>query len=344
MASLVANDAAVCNTAPLTQFTVQTDNTTASGITFLYYTTATTDPYNGLQSGILGAATGNGTSATLSGVTLPTTVSTYYIYAILTNLPVSPACRPMAGTTVNVIDCSCHLTTANLTVACNNNGTPVGQSDDYMQITIRPTGTFTGFSGYSYSGAFTGTAAYGSTVALQTAPGTAGTGNLALVITDIDNPTCTLNVGITDPGTCSLTGGSVGNYVWSDLNNNGINDELANAGINGVSVELWNATTNTLVATTTTATNSGNAGYYNFTISASGDYKVKFPTTYGSKILTTQTTTAATDNNSDANTTTGFSPTFTIDLNGTGAAKDNTTIDAGFICPSGCIPITVIKN
>ncbi|MEY4925631.1 MAG: hypothetical protein RI894_67, partial [Bacteroidota bacterium] len=138
--------------------------------------------------------------------------------------------------------------------------------------------------------------------------------------------------------------GSVGNYVWNDLNNNGINDD-GSAGINGLTIELWNANTNILVSTTTTANNgSGVAGYYNFIIATSGNYKIKFPTTYTSKILTTQTAAAATDNNSDADTTTGFSPTFTINTNGAGNAKDNTTIDAGFICPGGCVTVTIIKN
>ncbi len=139
--------------------------------------------------------------------------------------------------------------------------------------------------------------------------------------------------------------GSVGNYVWNDLNSNGINDEAASAGINGITVELWNATTNTLVASTTTANDAGsNPGYYNFVVTASGNYYVKFPTTNGTKILTTATTTAATDNNSDANTTTGQSPTFAIDVNGTGTAKDNPTIDAGYTCPGGCTPITIQKT
>lgn len=132
--------------------------------------------------------------------------------------------------------------------------------------------------------------------------------------------------------------GSVGNYVWSDLNNNGTNDEVPSAGINGVTVELWNATTNTLVSSTTTANDGGgNPGYYNFTVCTSGDYKVKFPVTNGGKNLTTQTTTAATDNNSDASTVDGFSPTFTINTSGSGTDKDNPTIDAGYQAPKACL-------
>ncbi len=152
--------------------------------------------------------------------------------------------------------------------------------------------------------------------------------------------------------------GSVGNYVWNDTNSNGTNDEPASAGINGVTVELWKETTPgsgnyAFAQTTLTANNgTGNPGYYNFIITASANYKVKFPTTNNSKILTTPTTTATTDNNSDANTTDGFSPAFAINIGGTGTAKDNPTIDAGYRCntaatiggaPTSCVsPNTVL--
>jgi hypothetical protein len=95
---------------------------------------------------------------------------------------------------------------------------------------------------------------------------------------------------------------------------------------------------NTLVSSTTTANDGGgNPGYYNFTVCNSGDYKVKFPTTNGGKNLTTQTTTAATDNNSDASAVDGFSPTFTINTSGSGTDKDNPTIDAGYQAPKACL-------
>lgn len=130
--------------------------------------------------------------------------------------------------------------------------------------------------------------------------------------------------------------GSVGNYVWNDVNRDGINNEAASAGLNGVTVELWKETAPgsgvyAFDATTTTANDgTGNPGYYNFIICDNANYEVQFPTTIGAKSLTSQTTTAATDNNSDANTIDGLSPAFAIDVNGTGVAKDNNTIDAGY--------------
>jgi SdrD B-like domain len=141
--------------------------------------------------------------------------------------------------------------------------------------------------------------------------------------------------------------GSVGNYVWNDTNADGQQNDGAGSGINGITVELWNNDTNTSAGTTQTANDgSGNAGYYNFVVTTSGNYYVKFPLTNATgQPLITPNTTAATDNNSDAAISTGFSPTFYIDINGTGADKDNTTIDAGYGCPiSSCIPITRVKT
>ena len=41
--------------------------------------------------------------------------------------------------------------------------------------------------------------------------------------------------------------GSAGNYVWIDLNGNGLNDETASSGMNGVTVELWKETSPELI-------------------------------------------------------------------------------------------------
>ena len=138
-----------------------------------------------------------------------------------------------------------------------------------------------------------------------------------------------------------LTYGTLGNYVWYDDNGNGLQDEAASRGINGTKVYLYkdNGTgTFVIVDSTTTANDAtGNAGYYNFQISTSGDYKVRFPTVIGTNAPTTQTTTAATDGNSDANTTTGFSPVVTMNVLGIGVAKNNPTIDAGYIPLKGSL-------
>ncbi|MEY4927049.1 MAG: hypothetical protein RI894_1485, partial [Bacteroidota bacterium] len=163
------------------------------------------------------------------------------------------------------------------------------------------------------------------------------------------------------PGSCTMSSctnvifvngacATIGNYVWNDTNANGTQDEPTSAGINGIAVELWKETaigsnSYALLRSTTTANDgSGIPGYYLFNVSEAANYKVKFPTAYGTKILTTQTVTAATDTNSDADAATGFSPAFAINPTGTGVAKDNLTIDAGFTCLGGCVPVTVVKH
>jgi SdrD B-like domain/GEVED domain/F5/8 type C domain/Secretion system C-terminal sorting domain len=143
------------------------------------------------------------------------------------------------------------------------------------------------------------------------------------------------------------TPGSVGNFVWLDANGDGLQNDGATAGINGVEVQLWDLGADGMVggtgldadtqvgATIQTANDpvTGNPGFYNFIIIESGNYFVQFPSFTGSSILSPQTSNSATDGNSDANTITGQSPPFTIDVNGTGQVKDNTTIDAGFSTP-----------
>jgi len=56
---------------------------------------------------------------------------------------------------------------------------------------------------------------------------------------------------------------SLGNYVWVDGNNDGQQGNGADIGLNGVTVNLYKGD-GTLVATTTTANNGGNPGYYLF--------------------------------------------------------------------------------
>lgn len=62
----------------------------------------------------------------------------------------------------------------------------------------------------------------------------------------------------------SLESVIIGDFIWNDLNANGLQDP-GEPGINGVNIELRN-TGNTIVATTTTANNpvSGEPGYYRF--------------------------------------------------------------------------------
>jgi hypothetical protein len=167
-----------------------------------------------------------------------------------------------------------------------------------------------------------------------TAVTTVGVGTYTVTVTGANGCTSTTSVTVVNAQ------GAVGNYVWLDENKNGMNDESSTAGINGVTVELWKETAPAsgiyaFEATTTTADDGGsNPGYFNFIVCESANYKVKFPTSNSSNNLTTQTSTAATDNNSDANPADGFSPVFAINTAGTGTDLNNNTIDAGYQEPA----------
>jgi hypothetical protein len=135
----------------------------------------------------------------------------------------------------------------------------------------------------------------------------------------------TLDMGFTKPL------GSLGNYVWYDMNGDGLQNEADSSGINGQKVYLHDAITNVILDSTITANDStGKPGYYIFDSLNSGTYYVRFPSTIGATKLTTQNTTLATNGNSDANFATGQSPNVIINVFKTGVDKDNMTIDAGY--------------
>ncbi len=138
---------------------------------------------------------------------------------------------------------------------------------------------------------------------------------------------------------CISALGSLGNYAWVDSNANGLQDESVLAGINGLKVYLYKPGPSNLVGgndqilldSTFTANDfTGRKGYYTFTNLATGDYYVKFPTIAG-KVFTKLDQTIKTDNNSNANRSTGYSELVRIDVALGGLDKDNPTIDAGYI-------------
>ena len=129
--------------------------------------------------------------------------------------------------------------------------------------------------------------------------------------------------------------GSIGNYVWQDTNGDGLQNEPASNGINGVKVYLFKETSPgvfSLIDSTITANNAGNPGYYLFGNVVSGNYYVQFPTAVSGSGLTISNQADMVDGNSDANISTGNSTIFTINTALTGQDKDNTTVDAGYYC------------
>ncbi|MGB0931932.1 MAG: SdrD B-like domain-containing protein, partial [Chitinophagales bacterium] len=135
---------------------------------------------------------------------------------------------------------------------------------------------------------------------------------------------------------------ALGNYVWNDLNSNGVQDESALAGINGVTVNLYQSDGTTLVSTITTANDlNGNPGYYLFDqLDPDIDYIVEFVLpNYGGGLTNPVFTTAeqgaggSDTNDSDAVVTADplIARTSIIDLN-SGVYDD--AWDAGVIWPA----------
>src|SRR5205807_301669 len=99
---------------------------------------------------------------------------------------------------------------------------------------------------------------------------------------------------------------AVGDFVWNDTNGNGI-QEVSEPGIPGVTVNLYDCTTNTKVATRTTDAN----GLYLFSGLIPGTYHVEFVTPNG-YVITAQDVGGNDTLDSDANPVTGNTICFTL--------------------------------
>jgi protocatechuate 3,4-dioxygenase beta subunit len=100
---------------------------------------------------------------------------------------------------------------------------------------------------------------------------------------------------------------SLGDYVWEDTNRDGVQNEPAANGINGVTVKLLNAGGNVVKTTVTANDSNGNPGYYLFPNLVPGNYRVEFVRPPG-YVFTSQNNGGATPNNtdSDADPSTGI--------------------------------------
>jgi hypothetical protein len=145
---------------------------------------------------------------------------------------------------------------------------------------------------------------------------TSSTGSLSAGTTYL-----TLDMGIRSTNSSPA---SLGDYVWYDRDHDGTQD-AGEAGVEGVRVTLYNATTNRALASTTT----DSAGLYLFSGLQPGSYYVIFDldtlplgysvTTYGGS-----TATGSTD--SDASTATGQTPSVTLS-----AGSSNLGLDMGVV-------------
>ncbi|HEU4322944.1 MAG TPA: SdrD B-like domain-containing protein, partial [Roseiflexaceae bacterium] len=146
-------------------------------------------------------------------------------------------------------------------------------------------------------------------------------------------PTIPVNVGGAGSYTPTFDAGfwqplSLGNRVWNDLNNNGLDDDGAGTGIGGVRVNLLDAGGALLTFATTTAD-----GYYLFNELLPGTYTVELdPSNFATGVLVGFTSSTGT-----AGATTGpFEP----GNNGANDNNDNGSISAGGI-RSNAITLTL---
>ena len=141
--------------------------------------------------------------------------------------------------------------------------------------------------------------------------------------TDIDStPGNAATTNEDDAATVTITpSATIGNYVWRDANNNGVQDEADSFGMNGVEVSLFTST-GVPVAQTTTQDKAGKPGYYHFADINPGQYYVQFTAPLGQVFTAFGSGSSATDNDADSS---GRTATFAL-LSGV----DQLDIDAGF--------------
>ncbi len=146
------------------------------------------------------------------------------------------------------------------------------------------------------------------TLALTTEPTTDGDGN---------NGNLTVDFGF--KGTASI-----GNFVFNDVNANGIQD-VTETGLAGVTVVLTNPN-----GTTTTTTTDAN-GNYNFPNLAPGTYSVAFTTPAGYNVSPSNVTTPGATDANDSDPVGGIVTGIILT-----AGQVNETVDAGFY---NCVPL-----
>jgi uncharacterized repeat protein (TIGR01451 family) len=135
----------------------------------------------------------------------------------------------------------------------------------------------------------------------------------------------------------SCVAGSIGDFVWKDLNDNGQQDS-GEPGVNGVKVILWSANTNGQPLAKLDSTVTANGGKYSFTNLFKGGYIVQIVTgTLPDSCLISSKKDVGNDATDNDFTTTGLSPVVNLDPALGGLSKDNPTIDAGLISPKGSI-------
>lgn len=122
--------------------------------------------------------------------------------------------------------------------------------------------------------------------------------------------------------------GSIGDYVWLDANEDGIQD-AGERGINGITVKLYRDKAGTPIAQTVTRTNEGKDGYYLFPGLPADTYYVKFEVPNDYAVTKAEAAAATKETDSNATDNDGF--TEAIDIGPGPAVWDDPTIDLGLV-------------
>jgi len=207
----------------------------------------------------------------------------------------------------------------------NGNPTPVATtttdgSGNYLFDNLAPgsyTVEFVAPAGSTY--VFTTQNAPGSTAANDSNPDPS-TGKTGTIILASGDENMTIDAGLYQPA-------SIGDRVWNDTNENGIQDG-GELGLPNVTVQLFKDGNSTPVATTTT---DGN-GNYNFSNLAPGTYTVTFVAP-GGYVFSPQNAGGNPATDSNANPSSG--QTVSIVLT---SGQSDMTIDAGLYQPAGPTP------
>lgn len=168
----------------------------------------------------------------------------------------------------------------------------------------------------------------------------------SLTIKAVGNYTFTTNVGsCAGQGCCAIQViqgpyGSIGDFVWKDKNDNGIQD-AGEVGIKDVILELYTVNSKSQVSGTPIQKDTTDAnGMYLFQNLLSGDYVVKITANKLSDTLrVSKKKDAGTDDtkDNDFSSATFYSHKITINVDSTGILKDNRNVDAGLYTPVGSI-------
>ena len=241
----------------------------------------------------------------------------------------NPSCRYDNAPVVPPNTCSfeCAIYDPIISTNCDDNGTPDDPTDDLFTFSILVDGNSTGNS-YSISGDYNAAGLTYGVVNGPFGPFPIANGDLNLFISDDDNAGCELDdIIVTPPANCVPNDAAIGNYVWEDLDGDGIQDDNE-PGIPGVLVTLTGTDVfgNPVTGTMTTDMD----GFYLFTGLTPGIYKLTFQTPTG--FISTEPNVGTDDAvDSDADPLMGGMTNFEV----LSAGETNLTYDAGYIRLAG---------